>query len=444
MLSHSSTGAAVVDAQADLLRASAMARRAPAPDIARLPIRRNVALLSAAVAANASTLQLTSAVAAISLARLLDVEGLLGLGPALVLAAGALAAVPAGRAMDRRGRTPVLAAGFALGAASCGLAAVGSADGSPVAVVAGLIGLGIANGPARLIRTAGGDMYPPQRRARGIALVLLGAVFGGILGPTVFGPLLAGRELDGDTLAALWLAGGALQLVALALAAAVRPDPKAIASLLGHESKAPTRPVVPLRDLLRRPGVVSALVAAQMSVGVMVGVMSLTGPMVVDCLHHEPHDVFAIIGAQLLGMYALVIVVGGLVVRVGRARSLAGGLLLMGLSVISLLWLESVPATAGAVFGLGLGWNVSFVAATAELTERTRSWERGRLLGFNDLLSGATGAGLTLLGGLALAAAGVAAVAIGAMALVAAPALFILVAGSARGRDDEYAEGERD
>jgi MFS family permease len=119
---------------------------------------------------------------------LLDVEGLLGLGPALVLAAGALAAVPAGRAMDRRGRIPVLAAGFALGAASCGLAALGSADGSPVAVLAGLIGVGIANGPARLIRTAGGDMYPPERRARGIALVL----FGGILGPGCLRPLAGG------------------------------------------------------------------------------------------------------------------------------------------------------------------------------------------------------------------------------------------------------------
>jgi hypothetical protein len=76
--------------------------------------------------------------------------------------------------------------------------------------------------------------------------------------------------------------------------------------------------------------------------------------------------------------------------------------------------------------------NVSFVAATTELTERTHSWERGRLLGFNDLLSGGTGAALTLLGGLALTAAGVAAVAIGAMALVAAPALWILRAAIAR------------
>jgi MFS family permease len=98
----------------------------------------------------------------------------------------------------------------------------------------------------------------------------------------------------------------------------------------------------------------------------------------------------------------------------------------MGLSVSALVWVASVPAIATALFGLGLGWNVSYVAATAELTERTRPWERGRLLGFNDLLSGATGAGLTLLGGLVLSTLGVAAVAIGATALVIAPGLWIL------------------
>ena len=118
--------------------------------------------------------------------------------------------------------------------------------------------------------------------------------------------------------------------------------------------------------------------------------------------------------------------VGDLVDRIGRARSLAGGLVLMGLSVSALGWVDSVHATAAALFGLGLGWNVSFVASTAELADQTKPWERGRLLGVNDLLSGATGAGLTLLGGFVLTAAGVTTLAIGAVVLLIAPALWIL------------------
>jgi predicted MFS family arabinose efflux permease len=209
--------------------------------------------------------------------------------------------------------------------------------------------------------------------------------------------------------------------------AAVRPDPRRIAQLLEHEPQAdPGARRAPLRELLGRPGVVPALIAAQASFAVMVGVMTLTGAVVVDHQHHAGHDVFPIIGAHVIGMYALVIVIGDVIDRIGRPPALAGGLIVMGVSVISLLWVESVPATAVALFGLGVGWNLSFVAATAELADLTHPSERGRLLGFNDLLSGATGAGLALLGGVALSALGVAALAIGGTALVLGPALWIL------------------
>jgi hypothetical protein len=103
----------------------------------------------------------------------------------------------------------------------------------------------------------------------------------------------------------------------------------------------------------------------------------------------------------------------------------------MALSVISLLWVTSVALSSLVLFALGLGWNVSYVAATAALADCTQTWERGKLLGFNDLLAGMTGAGLALLGGVALTALGVAALAIGGAALVAAPALWILRAGAA-------------
>jgi MFS family permease len=392
-----------------------------------MPVRRNTALLGAALASSSAMLQLQAAVGSITLVLVLGTRGLLGLGPAIVLASGALAALPAGRMMDRVGRVPVLAVGFGIGAAGCALASLGSTAESAPVVLAGLILVGVASGTALLTRTAAGDMYPPERRARGISLVLVGSVFGGILGPTVFSPLLAGKELDGDSLSLLWLVGGAFMLVSLGLVLCVRPDPKKIAEALGNEQ--PPAAKVPLKEILARPGVIPALLTAQASFGVMVGVMTLTGAVVVDHHHHAGHNVFPIIGAHVIGMYGLVLVIGRLIDRVGRTPCLGGGLLLMAVSVSSLLWVESVPAVAAALFGLGIGWNLSFVAATAELADKTMPWERGRLLGFNDLLSGLTGAGLALLGGLALSALGVAALAIGATVLVVAPALWVLRRG---------------
>ena len=404
-----------------------------AVEVRELPIRRNTVLLSGALAANSAMLQLSAAVATLTFALVVEIEGLLGLGPALVLGTGALTALPAGRAMDRFGRKPVLQAGFAIGAAGALLAALGAGLELAVAVVFGLLGVGIAGGVALLARAAAGDMYPPERRARGIALVLFGAVFGAILGPAVFSPLLAGRDLDAEALVLPWTAAAGFMVVGLLLIVLVRPDPKRIAELLaaGGPERSELRPAAaPIRELLRRPGVIPSLLAAVASFSVMVAVMTLTGYVVVEEHGHAGHTVFPIIGAHVLGMYALVLVVGDIIDRTGRLPALAGGLALMAVSTISLLWVTSVLATAIALFVLGLGWNFSFVAATAQLADRTAPHERGKLLGFSDLLSGLTGAGLALLGGYALSVLGVAALAIAGTVLVIAPAAWIARTGA--------------
>ena len=134
---------------------------------------------------------------------------------------------------------------------------------------------------------------------------------------------------------------------------------------------------------------------------------------------------FPIIGAHVFGMFALVLVVGTLVDRIGTMPVLVGGLAVEAAACAGLAWAESVPATAFLLFGLGLGWNLSFVAATTALVNRAAPSERGRLIGFNDLASGLLGASLALLGGYALQALGVVALAAGAAALALLPALFI-------------------
>ena len=80
-------------------------------------------------------------------------------------------------------------------------------------------------------------------------------------------------------------------------------------------------------------------------------------------------------------MYALVLVVGTVIDRIGRPVALFGGLLVMAASTLGLLWIESVAATALLLFGLGVGWNLSFVAATAQLVDATAPSERGSMLG---------------------------------------------------------------
>jgi len=389
-------------------------------------VRRNTVLLAATMAVNSAVLQLVAAVSSLTFVLVTGVRGLLGLGPAIFLIASALTSMPAGRMMDRVGRKPVMSAGFVVGAAGCALTALATRTDSTVAVIAGFALIGAASAVSLLIRTAAGDMYPAARRARGISYVLFGSVFGAILGPTVFGPLFAGKDVEADALTVPWLAAGGISLVALAIVQFVRPDPKKIAEMIGaHEQTETAGPPAPLREIVRRPGVIPAMLAALASFGVMVSVMNLSGYVVVEHHHHHQDSVFPIIGAHVFGMYALVLVIGALIDRVGRTPALEAGLVVMALSTIGLLWVASVFGTAVLLLGLGVGWNISFVAATAQMADRTSAAERGRLLGFNDQLAAFLAAGLALLGGYALDAIGVAALAIGGTIIVVTPIVLI-------------------
>jgi MFS family permease len=158
----------------------------------------------------------------------------------------------------------------------------------------------------------------------------------------------------------------------------------------------------------------------------MAGVMNLTGYIVVGH-HHAQADVFTVISLHIVGMFGLVLVVGQLVDRVGRHRALISGLVIMAVSTVMLAWAVAIPSMSLSLFLLGLGWNVSYVAASAELVTHARPVERGRLVGFTDLAAGLTAAALALLGGAAYSEWGVVAIAVGATVAVVAPAVAIFV-----------------
>ena len=394
------------------------------------PIRRNTILLAATLTSLSGMVQLAVAVATVTLVLVTGIEGILGLGPAIFLTSGALAALPAGRLMDMYGRIPVLAGGCVAGIAGCLTTALGCEVESAAVVVAGFALVGIAQGTILLSRAAAADMYPPARRARGISYVLFGALFGAALGPLVFRPLFAGKELDTDALVVPWIAAAGIMVIGLALVLCVRPDPRTIAQKLHFDAGGSDEAAAPLREIIRRPGVLTALVAAISSFGGMVSVMNLTGYFVIDHGHHQA-DVFTVISLHIVGMYALVLVIGQLVDAVGRRPGQVAGLLLMGVSTLGLVWFESIFWVSVSLFLLGLGWNISYVAAVTELADRALPSERGKLIGLTDQLSSFTAAALVLLGGVLYSELGVEALALAATAFVVLPAAWILVRSAA-------------
>ena len=145
-------------------------------------VKRNAFLLAGGLICNSGMFQLAAALSSLTLVAVTGVTGILGLGPAIFLASGAIAVGPAGRLMDRVGRMPVIRGGYAAGAVGCGVVAAGCAVPSAVLVAVGLSILGGAGAIIQLTRAAAAEMFPPERRARGMSFVLLGAVSGAVWG----------------------------------------------------------------------------------------------------------------------------------------------------------------------------------------------------------------------------------------------------------------------
>jgi MFS family permease len=392
-------------------------------------VRRNALLLAGGLICNSGMFQLAAALSSLTLVAVTGVKGILGLGPAIFLTASAIAVGPAGRISDRYGRMFVIRAAFLGGAAGCGVVAGGCAAESGFLVSLGLALIGGSGGIIQLSRAAAAEMFPPARRARGMSFVLFGAVSGAIWGPVVFGPLFAHRAINAHHLVGPWLLGIPFMLAGFVISLFVSPDPKDISARYGTPEEAAIAPAS-VRRILARPGVPSAVLAVVASFAVMASVMNLAGYVAVGRGHHEG-DVFTMISVHILGMYGLVLVVGDVLDRFGRRRGLYTGLALMTVSNAALTWLGGVGGMSLALFGLGLGWNLSYVAATTELVSLTTPQERGRIVGFADLCAAFTAAGLALLGGAVYTTAGVTALALGAAALAGLPALWL---GSSRFR----------
>jgi MFS family permease len=361
-------------------------------------VRRNAFLLALGLVFQSGMIQLAVALGTVTIVAVTGVTSILGLGPAVFLIAGALAVGPAGRLSDQVGRMPVIRGGYVLGIAGPIVTAGGCSWGQGALVFVGLGLCGAAQSIVLLSRAAAAEMFPPERRARGMSIVLFAVVSGAIWGPLVFGPMFSGRQYTAHDLTVPWLAAGLFTTVGLLVSFAVRRDPKELSR--AHTTAAVSDAAAePLARILRRPGVAPAMVGAVSSFAVMAGIMNLAGYVAVG--HGHAHgDIFTIISLHIVGMYGLVLVVGDLIDRIGRRRSIVIGLAVIAVSNAGLAWLSSIAGMSLCLFGLGLGWCLAYIAATTELVDLAGPAERGRLVGFSDLLSSFTAAALALGGGI--------------------------------------------
>ncbi len=394
--------------------------------------------LFAAHALGSAGVIVTATVAAIVGAELSGRDALAGVPLAAAQIGGAGAALLAGLWTERFGRRRGLTAVAALGAAGMTAAAVAAATGAFALLAIGLLLSGAAGAAVKFARFTAAEIHGRDRRGRAVATVVMGGTVGSVLGPVLVAPSGAVAVAFGlPELAGPYLAAVALfSATATVFFAFLRPEPRDLAeawdaverrdSAAAGVAPESTRP---LPELLRDPGVVTAMATLVLAQAVMVMVMGITS-LHMHAHHHALGAISVVFAAHTLGMYAFSVVSGIATDRHGRRPVLLfGGAILLVSCLAAPLSPAFVPLFV-ALFLLGVGWNLCYVAGSAWLTDRLRTAEKARTQGVNDLFMGSVSAASSLGGGVVFAAFGY-----GPMALagaVGSAALIVLVLRHAR------------
>lgn len=373
----------------------------------------------------------TGYIAAITVATIVarDLSGgsaFAGLPGAAIVLGSATASQLLSRFMARRGRRAGLTLGYSIGAAGAVGAGAAVILGSFPLFLVSTVFMGCANASNQLSRYTAADMYDETKRATAIGLVVWGSTFGAVVGPnlvTIAGDaadLLGLPRLAGTYGVPIIFVTAAALLTLLSL----RPDPTSLAPVVAAETSNGGASVA---QIVARPRVFAAIIALVIGQVVMVLVMTMT-PLHMAEHGHGLDAVGLVISGHTFGMFALSPLSGRLASRFGTPLVIAAGLAVLAFSSA----LAAVAPPEGgvilfvALFLLGWGWNLGFVAGSALLTEGLSVKERTRLQGVTDALIWSSAAAAALGSGVVVAVASYTALGLLGAALIGLPAWAML------------------
>lgn len=331
--------------------------------------------------------------------------------------------------MLRVGRRAGLIGGLIVGTAGALAAVAAVLIGSILLLLVASALAGFANGVSNLGRYVAADLVPPERRASAIGIVVWGSTIGAVSGPNLVAPAgaialaLGLPELAGAYL----LTFGFIGLATILAFVLLRPEPYALAdpsALVAreHGTDAPSA-----ASLLRRPTVFFALITLVAGQVVMVLIMTMTPIHLID--HgHGLQTVGLVLSAHTFGMFALSPISGRLTDRFGSPTVIGAGLATLTLAA---LLAALAPPDGGllltlALFLLGYGWNLGFVAGSSMLTGGLALGERTRVQGIADALIWSSAALASLGSGVVVAGTSYAILGFLGIALLVAPAFLLL------------------
>jgi MFS family permease len=289
----------------------------------------------------------------------------------LGLAAGTL---PTGAISRRFGRRAAFVVGTGLGTLTGLLGSFAILHGSfALFCIATFLG-GLYGSVAQSYRFAAADGASAAYRPKAVSWVMAGGVFAGVLGPQlvqwtmdVWPPYL---------FAFSFLVQAAVALIAMGIVAGVDMPKPAPADLHGGR---------PLLTIVTQPRFVAAALCGIISYPMMNLVMT-SAPLAMKMCGLSVSDSNFGIQWHIVAMYGPSFFTGSLIARFGAQKVVAAGLLLeAGAAGIGLSGITAMHFWATLIV-LGVGWNFSFIGASALVLETHRPQERNKVQAFNDFL----------------------------------------------------------
>jgi MFS family permease len=208
----------------------------------------------------------------------------------------------------------------------------------------------------------------------------------------------------------------------------LRPEPYALADPSALAMRVDTADGAAASSVFRRPPVVIGFATLVTGQVVMVLIMTMT-PIHLTDHGHGLATVGLVLSAHTFGMFALSPISGRLTDRFGSPAVIASG---FGILVLAALLAALAPVEGGllltlALFLLGFGWNLGFVAGSSMLTRGLALAERTRVQGTTDALVWTSAAMSSLASGFIVAGASYTVLGFLGAALVIVPATMLLV-----------------
>jgi MFS family permease len=340
--------------------------------------RRNALLLSAAAAFSGAIPIVNISLGGLAGIYLLDTDKSLATLPVSGFNVGvALGTIPAAMLMRRVGRRAGFLSGASVAIFGGLIAGYAVLAGSFALFAFGLLTIGFSSAFSQQYRFAAADVGSPGFRARAISWVLTGGIAAAVIGPQTV--ILTRNLLSPIPFAGSFFSIGILALVAIVLLSQLdgdaRQPPTATAQAGGRS----------LGQIARQPRFVVAIVCSIGSYALMSLLMTAAPMAMVGCgLSQES----AALGIQwhVMAMFGPSYITGHLIARYGKELVIAIGMGLLALCAAVAITGLNLANFWLALILLGVGWNFSFIGATAMLTETYRPEERSTVQGLNDFL----------------------------------------------------------